>query len=75
MRPAAEVHELAVAIERDLVARLRELLDEVDLHEVAVLARSPPAPFSRDSYLADKLLIPRDHLGHPLLDRRQVLFA
>ena len=36
MRPAAEVDEVAVAIERNLLARLGEALDEVDLHEVAL---------------------------------------
>jgi hypothetical protein len=36
VRAAAEVGEVAVAVEGDLVAGVGELLDEVDLHELAV---------------------------------------
>ena len=36
VRAAAEVSEVAVLIERDLVAGLGEALDEVDLHELAL---------------------------------------
>src|SRR5277367_3233301 len=74
MRPPAEVHELAIAIERDLIPRLRELLDEVDLHELALLRVVLQAHLTR-FFLANKLLVPRDHLSHPRLDRSEILIA
>src|SRR6185437_4039139 len=72
VRAAAEVDELAVAIERNLLARVREALDEVDLHEVAVSLEFGQALLARLK-LADKLLVALDDLGHAALDELQVL--
>src|SRR5258708_25236159 len=47
MRAAAEVYKSAAAIERNLLAGLRELLDEVDLHELAVFCVVFQAHLSR----------------------------
>ena len=63
VRAATEVDELAVAIEADLVARLRELSYEVGLHEVAVALEFGEGLLAR-LILADKRLIAGDNFGH-----------
>ena len=74
MRAAAEVGEAAVLVERDRVAGLGELLDEVDLHEVAlrgVLGQPLVARFLH----AHERLVARDDLRHARLDCGQVGFG
>ncbi len=71
MRPAAEVDELAVAIEADVGAGLGEPGDEVRLHEVAGVAE-----FFEDFFagLVDVLefFVPRDDFGHLTFDSGEV---
>ena len=71
VRAAAEVSEAAVLVERNGVAGLGELLDEVDLHEVA-LRRVLAQPLVARFFYADKFLIARDDLGHARLDGGQI---
>jgi hypothetical protein len=54
VRAAAEVDEVAVAIEADLVAGRGELGDEVGLHEVAVALSNSSRACSRGSYSRTK---------------------
>ena len=54
VRAAAEVGEVAVAVEGDLVAGLGEALDEVDLHELGVRLCSRRGPSSRGSRIRTK---------------------
>ncbi len=72
VRTAAEIHELAVAIRGDRLARLGELLNEVDLHEVAFGAEARQPLIAWDE-LAFELFITLDYLLHALLDLFQVL--
>ena len=72
MRSAAKVHKFAVAIEADLRPGLRELRHEVGLHEVAVFSKLLQRLLAR-LVLAHKLLVPRDHFGHLLLDGCQIV--
>jgi hypothetical protein len=63
MRAAAEVDEVAVAIEADLGAGRGELGDEVGLHEVAVFFKFGEGLLTRLVF-ADERLVARDDLGH-----------
>ena len=72
MRPAAKVHELAVAIEADLVAGRGEFGHEVGLHEVAVALKLFQRLLSWREF-AHERLVARNHLGHLGFDQRQVL--
>ena len=63
MRAAAEVDEVAIAIEADLVAGRSEPGDEVSLHEVAVAREFGEGPFA-GFVLADEGLIAGDDFGH-----------
>src|SRR5260370_12567231 len=71
VRAAAEVHELAVAIERNRLAGARELLDEVDLHEVALRTETRQALFARHK-LAFEFFVARGNFAHALLDLLQI---
>ena len=72
VRAAAEVDELAVAVEGDFVAGLRELLDEVDLHEVVAGFEFLEALLARLQF-ANEFLIARGDLGHAAFDELEVL--
>src|SRR6266851_75861 len=74
MRPPAEVGEVAIPVQRDLLTRLRELLNEVDLHELA-LRRIVRQPLLPRLLLADEPLIASHHLRHARLNRSQVLLG
>ena len=74
MRAAAEVGEAAVLVERDRVAGLGELLDEVDLHEVA-LRGVLGEPLVARLFHAHEGLVARDDLGHARLDCGEVGFG
>ena len=72
MRTAAEVHKLAVAIERNLIARLGEFLDEMHLHEVVAGLELLQALLAGLQF-ADKFLVARRHFRHAPLDELQIL--
>ncbi len=72
VRSAAEVEEVAVAIERDVLAGLGELRDEVHLHEVALLLVAPQRFFVRDVLVAEGF-VARDHLCHLRFDGDQIV--
>ena len=71
VRPAAEVHELAIAINGDRVARFGELLNEVDLHKVAFSAEAGQPCIAREE-LTLKLFVALGHFAHALFDLLQV---
>ena len=62
MRAAAEIDKGAVAIQRNLLARLGKALDEMHLHEVVVGRKAAQPSFPRLP-LADKALIAGYHLA------------
>ncbi len=72
MGAAAEVYEVAVAVEGDFVAGFGEALDEVELHEVVVGAEVFQALFAGDE-LANEGLVAGDDFGHFLLDPGEVI--
>ena len=72
VRAAAEVDEVAVAIEADLVAGLREPGDEVGLHEVAVALEFGKGLLARLVF-ADERVIAGDDFGHFGLDGCEIL--
>ena len=73
VRAAAEVDEVAVAIEaRSSSPGSVKLLDEVDLHEVAVALDSPSRPCFARLEFADELLVARDDFGHLCFDGGEV---
>src|ERR1700759_2712124 len=74
MRAAAEIDEPAVAIERYLLTGLGELLDEVNLHEIAVFCVVLQAHLARLNF-TEELFIARDYLGHLRFDRQEILVA
>src|SRR3984957_2798137 len=74
MRPTAEVHKLSIAIERDLAAWLRKLLNEVNLHELALFGVVLQPHLTR-LLLAHKLLIAPNNFGHARLNRSEILVA
>lgn len=63
MWSAAEVEEFAVAIEADALTTLGELLNEVDLHEVALLQIADESFIARDVFVAE-WLVARDDFRH-----------
>ena len=71
MRAAAEVGEVAVLVERDLFAGFGELLDEVDLHELALCGVVGEALIA-GLFVADELFVARNHLGHARFDGGEV---
>ena len=71
MRTAAEVGEAAVLVQRDFVAGLGELLDEVDLHELAGFVVVGKALVAR-LFHAHKRLIARNDLMHARFYQREV---
>ena len=73
MRHAAKVHEVAVAVEADLVAGHGELGHEVGLHEVAVAAELFQSFFSWRRFTSERL-VARNYLGHLRLDLRQLFW-
>src|SRR6202034_3269071 len=71
MRTAAEVDKLAVTVERNLVARLRKFLHEMNLHEIVAGFELLEALPSRLLF-ADEFLVARRDLRHPALDQLEV---
>ena len=63
VRAAAEIDEVAVAVEADLVAGRGELRDEVGLHEVAVACEFGESLLARLVF-ADEGLVAGDDFGH-----------
>ncbi len=72
VRAAAEVDELAVAIEAHLFAGRGELRDEVGLHEVAIPRKFFEGLLAR-LVLTDERLVAGDDLGHFFLDGVEIL--
>src|SRR4051794_18855437 len=72
MRPAAEVHKRAVAIERNFLPRLGELLHEVDLHKVVACLELFKTLLARLAF-THKFLVARNHLGHLRFNHLQVI--
>ncbi len=72
VRPAAEIHEPAVAIQRNLVAGLREFLHEMHLHKVIAGFECLQTLLTRLQF-ADEFLVARRHFRHAALDQLQVL--
>ena len=72
MRATAKVNELAIAVEADVRTGLRELGDEVRLHEVAIFVELGEGLLTR-LVLADKLLVARDDFGHLLFNDDQIV--
>src|ERR1051326_1770497 len=64
VRPAAKIDKLAIAIRRDWFTGLGELLNEVDLHEVAFIFEARQTFIARNE-LADELSVAVCHLLHP----------
>ncbi len=71
VRAAAEIDELAVAVEADLVAGRGELRDEVDFHEVAVALKFFEGPLAR-LVLVDEGLVASNDFDHFGLDGGEV---
>ncbi len=71
VRAATEVRKVAVAIDGDRIAGPGELLDEVNLHELALLVVVGEALFAR-LFFADELLIACYDLMHARLDGGEV---
>src|SRR5256885_1600924 len=71
VRATAEVNEIAVAVEGDWVARPGELLNEMDLHEVAFSAETGQTRIARDE-LTFELFVARGDFSHALFDLLQV---
>ena len=71
MRPAAEVDEFPVPVKAHFGTRLGEFRHEVRLHEVAVLVEAFQALIPWSEFM-DERLVARHHLGHLLLNGRQV---
>src|SRR3954468_15978425 len=67
VRPATEVDELAIPIQRDLFIGFGELLDEVDLHKVAFTLEAVEADRARHERPGKALVALRDLL-HALLN-------
>ena len=74
MRPAAEVHKRSVAIKRYLLARFRELLHEVDLHEVVASLEFFKTLLTRFAF-ANEFLVARDDLRHLRLNQLQIIWS
>ena len=74
MGSAAEICEAAVAVERDGLAGLGKALDEMNLHELAMLAVLLEALFARFGNALEGL-VAFDHLGHAPLDGREIGFS
>ena|SRR5438874_8912423 len=72
VRSPAEVDELAVAIERNLVFTFSVLLNEVHLHPIVFRLVLTDRLVSRHVF-TDKLLVPINNLLHALLNALQVL--
>ncbi len=74
VRPAAEVGERAVAVERDAVDALLgdEVLDQLDLVVLVLGAEALERLARRVTSLRSKRLRRGDVLAHPRLDRREV---
>ena len=71
---AAEVDEVAVVVERNLFAGFGKALDEVDLHELAVV-RIVGRGLVAGLFDAHELLVARDDLGHAGFDGGEVGFG
>ena len=69
---AAEVEEVPVAVEADLIAGVCEFGDEVGLHEVAVVFEGSEGVFAEGGF-AGKGLIAGDDLSHFGLDGGQIV--
>ena len=74
VRAAAEVGEVAVFVEGDLIAGFGEALDEVDLHELALRGVVGEALFAGFVH-ADEGLVAGDDLGHAGFDGGEVGFG
>ena len=74
MGSSAEVEEVAVAIEADLVAGVSEFGDEVGLHEVAVAFEFGERVFAEIGF-AGEFFVACDDLGHFGLDGGEVVWG
>src|SRR5579859_174284 len=71
VRATAEVYELSIAINSDRIAGPGELLNEVDLHEVAFSAEAGQSGLARQKF-ALKLFVALGDFAHALFDLLQV---